>query len=105
MRNTVTNYLAKVSKNQIKSIVDRKKFIVTETLCDTAMQELKKIYWYEKELLIAIPMLIQNATTFELVESLTLLNIYTREHVKLLEKQFPLINKESVDKKTYNLVL
>ena len=44
MRNTVTNYLAKVSKDQIKNIVDRKKFIVTETLCDTAMQELKKIY-------------------------------------------------------------
>jgi hypothetical protein len=99
MKNTVTNYLTKVSNNQIKSIVDRKKLIVTETLCDTAMQELKKIYWYEKELLIAIPMLIKNATTFELVESLTLLNIYTREHVKLLEKQFPQINKESVDKK------
>lgn len=105
MKNTVTNYLTKVSNNQIKSIVDRKKYIVIETLCDTAMQELKKIYWYEKELLIAIPMLIKNATTFELVESLTLLNIYTREHVKLLEKQFPLINKESVDKKTHNLVL
>jgi hypothetical protein len=42
MKNTVTNYLTKVSNNQIKSIVDRKKFIVTETLCDTAIQELKK---------------------------------------------------------------
>jgi hypothetical protein len=99
MKNTVTNYLTKISNNQIKSIVDRKKYIVTETLCDTAMQEIKKIYWYEKELLIAIPMLIKNATTFELVESLTLFNIYTREHVELLEKQFPQINKESVDKK------
>jgi len=104
MRNSVTNYLTKVSNNQIKSIVDRKKQIVTENLCETAMQELKKIYWYEKELLIAIPMLIRNATTFELVESLTLLIVYTREHVKLLEKQFPQIDKEPIIKKTYEPV-
>ena len=102
MRNNVTNYLTKVSKNKLKGIVVRKKNTVTESLCETAMQELKKIYWYEKELLIAIPILIRNATTFELVESLTLLIIYTREHIKLLEKQFPQINKESNPKKHTN---
>ncbi len=53
------------------------------------MQELNNIYWYEKELLIAIPMLITNATTSELKESLTLLITSTSEHLKLLEKKFP----------------
>lgn len=102
MRNTVTNYLTKVSNNQIKSIVDRKKQIVTETLCDNALQELRKIYWHEKELMIIIPILMRSATTFELVESLTILSDYTNEHIKLLENKFPNINQIAIVKKTYN---
>lgn len=101
MKNTVTKYLKKVSNNQIKSNVDTKKHIIAENLCETAMQELKKIYWYEKQLLIVIPILYRNASTFELVESLSLLNDYTKEHVKLLEKQFPQINQLPISKKTY----
>jgi ferritin-like metal-binding protein YciE len=60
------------------------------------MNELKKIYWHEKQLLIAIPMLISYATTFELVESLTVLSKYTHAHIKLLEEQFPEIDRETL---------
>lgn len=60
---------------------------------DMVMSELKKIYWHEKQLLVAIPLLLKSATTFELVESLTILGQYTREHVKQLETNFPTISK------------
>jgi ferritin-like metal-binding protein YciE len=62
------------------------------------MNELKKIYWHEKELLIAIPMLISNATTFELVEMLTVQIIYLRKHLKELERKFPFINQMETQK-------
>jgi hypothetical protein len=58
-----------------------------------AMSELKKIYWHERELLIAIPLLLRTACTFELVESLTMLSQYTRNHVEQLENNFPSIAK------------
>ncbi len=99
MRNRVTNYLTKVSNNQIKAIVDRQKFIENEQLCEAAMEELKAVYWHEKELLIVIPMLISNATTFELVETLTVHIKYIREHIKDLEKRFPNIHVLSPPKK------
>jgi hypothetical protein len=102
MKNRAHNYLTKLSYNQIKeTTVDRKKLVNTEVICEKAMNELKKIYWYEKELLIAIPMLLRSATTFELVESLTALSKYTREHLKVLETNFPSISETTIIK-TYN---
>jgi ferritin-like metal-binding protein YciE len=68
---------------------------------ENAMAELKKIYWHEKETLIAIPILLSCATTFELVESLILLMRHTREHIKALEEKFPNIGQPSHVKKTY----
>ena len=99
MKNRVTNYLSKTSANQVKSMEDKKKHLATESLCDEAMNELKKIYWHEKELLIVIPILMRSASTFELVESLTVLSDYTNEHIKLLESKFP-----EIAKKAYNAV-
>lgn len=61
--------------------------------CETAVNELKKIYWYEKQLLIAIPMLLSAATTSELVESLTALSKHTKAHIKSLESNFPGISR------------
>ncbi len=92
MKNKSVNFI-KYSNNQSKAVVERKKYMVTEALCKNAMQELNNIYWYEKELLIAIPMLIKDATTSELLETLTLLMTCTNEHLKLLEKNFPQNNK------------
>ena len=104
MKNRVTNYLTKGSHNQVKSIVDMKKHTDTENLCEEAIIELKKIYWHEKEILIAVPMLMRTATTFELVDSLTMLADYTKEHIKLLENKFPNISQMPIVKKTYNAV-
>ncbi len=98
MKNKATNYLIRGSNIQIKSIVDRKKNGITDASSEKAMTELKKIYWYEKQLLIAIPILMSSATTFELVESLTLLSDHTREHIKVLESKFPEINKITMAK-------
>ncbi|WP_264521848.1 hypothetical protein [Flavobacterium sp. N1994] len=93
MKNRAANYQTKVSYYQFKEMVDRKKMNNSELVNEKAMIELKKIYWYEKQLLIAIPLLISSASTFELVETLTVLNKYTREHVKDLEANFPSICK------------
>ena len=63
------------------------------------MAELKKIYWFEKELLIVLPILISSASTFELVELLTIQNNYLKKHISELERNFPCIDKISLPKK------
>ncbi|MFN3969631.1 hypothetical protein [Flavobacterium sp.] len=93
MKNRVSNYLTKVSNNQIKSVAERKSYAENVLLCEKSISELKEIYWYERELLIAIPMLISNATTFELVEMLTVHLVYLRKHLKEMESKFPLISQ------------
>ncbi|MCF6129621.1 hypothetical protein L1S35_08050 [Flavobacterium sp. AS60] len=104
MKNRVNNYHTKASLNQTKRMVDNTKHPISETLHNEAMNELKKIYWYEKELLIVVPILMRSATTFELVESLTLLSNYAKEHVELLENKFPEIAHIQVPEKKYNAV-
>ena len=64
------------------------------TECDETMVELKKIYWYERQLLIAIPMLLKTAKSKELVDSLTVLTNYTKEHINSLENKFPFITRQ-----------
>lgn len=98
MKNRATNYLTKGLNYQIKGMVDSKSYSENVLLCEKSMEELKKIYWHEKELLIAIPMLISNATTFELVEILTVHIIYLRKHIKELERKFPFINSLELPK-------
>jgi hypothetical protein len=105
MKNRATNYLTKSLNYQIKGMVDTKSYNENVLLCEKSMEELKKIYWHEKELLIVIPMLISNATTFELVETLTVHIIYLRKHIKELEKKFPFINQIEVpNKKQKNII-
>jgi ferritin-like metal-binding protein YciE len=97
------HYPTKTSHNQILTIVKSKQIADSNAKCQAAMAELKRIYWNEKQLMIAIPMLISCATTFELVDSLTLLMEHTRKHVKALEDQFPEIAQVEIDK-TYKNV-
>lgn len=99
MKTRTNIYLNKIPNNDIRGIMDKNKHIANEVLCKAAINELKRIYWYEKELLIVIPMLLKSATTFELVDSLTLLSQYTKEHIKSLEKKFPKINKIELENK------
>ena len=100
----VYHLLTRPPHNQILTIVERKKFADHNAKYEKAMQELKEIYWREKELLVAIPVLMMSATTFELIETLTLLKKYTNENIKTLEKQFPGIASLSEADKQYKSV-
>ena len=57
-------------------------------LRDLFVDELKDIYWAEKELTKAIPKMIKNATADELVEALTGHLEETKTHVTRLEEVF-----------------
>ena len=93
MNSKISNYPVKVGINKFEDTDDEKEFFSLKSKRDLSMQELKKIYWAEKELVIVIPMLIRNATTRELVETLKLHLNYTQERIKRLEKIFPLISE------------
>lgn len=56
--------------------------------------ELKDIYWAEKALTTAIPKMIENASSMELIEALTSHLEETNEHVARLTKVFMLINQK-----------
>ncbi|WP_293875680.1 hypothetical protein [Flavobacterium sp.] len=99
MKTVLNIYPNKILNNHIIRKMDKNKHVSNEVLRKEAINELKRIYWYEKELLIVIPMLLKSATTFELVDSLTLLHQYTREHIKVLEKKFPKISKTELENK------
>ncbi len=61
--------------------------------------ELKDIYWAEKALTKAIPKMVKNATSQELIEALENHLEETEEHVTRAEKIFELIGKKPAAKK------
>lgn len=62
-------------------------------------EELKDIYWAEKELIKAIPKMITNAVSEELIEALENHLRETEEQIKRLEKVFESIHKTATAKK------
>lgn len=98
------HYPAKLPHNQILTIVERKKIANSNARCEAAMAELKRIYWHEKELMIAIQLFLSCATTFELVDFLTLQMKHTRDHIRLLEDQFPEITQVPFSQRVYKNV-
>lgn len=68
-------------------------------LRDLFVDELKDIYWAENELTKAIPKMIENATSNELVEALTGHLQETKNHVTRLEKVFSSIGEKVEAKK------
>lgn len=60
---------------------------------------LKDIYWAENALVKALPKMVKNATSEELVEALTSHLAETEEHVARLENIFSLIGKKAVAEK------
>jgi ferritin-like metal-binding protein YciE len=62
-------------------------------------EELKDIYWAEKALTKAIPKMIKNATSEELIEALENHLEETKDQVKRLEEVFQVIEKKAVAKK------
>jgi ferritin-like metal-binding protein YciE len=61
--------------------------------------ELKDIYWAEKALTKAIPKMIKNATSGDLIEALEKHLTETQNHVTRLEQVFDVIGKNAVAKK------
>ncbi len=62
-------------------------------------EELKDIYWAEKALTKAIPKMIKNATSEELIEALENHLAETEEQVKRVEQVFEVIGKKATAKK------
>lgn len=61
--------------------------------------ELRDIYWAEKALTKAIPKMIKNATSADLIEALENHLMETEEQVKRVERVFELTGKKAVAKK------
>lgn len=68
-------------------------------LTDLFLNSLKDIYWAEQLLTVAIPKMIENATSEELVDALTLHLDETLEQITRLEDVFAIIGKEPQAKK------
>jgi len=68
-------------------------------LRDLFVDELKDIYWAEKALTKALPKMVKNATTDELVEALKAHLEETKNHVTRLEQVFEAIVEKAVAKK------
>ena len=68
-------------------------------LRDLFINELKDIYWAEKELTKAIPKMITNATSDELTEALKVHLEETKTHVTRLEDVFSAIGVKAIAKK------
>ncbi|WP_284653049.1 YciE/YciF ferroxidase family protein [Flavobacterium terrisoli] len=63
-------------------------------LLELFIDELKDIYWAEKALTKAIPTMIENASSFELIEALTSHLEDTHKHVERVREVFELIGKK-----------
>src|ERR1051326_4258026 len=61
--------------------------------------ELKDIYWAEKALTKAIPKMVKNSTSEELIDSLKNHLTETEEHVTRIEQIFQLLDKKPMAKK------
>jgi ferritin-like metal-binding protein YciE len=67
-----------------------------ESCRNVFVEELKEIYHSEKAQLIAIPIMIKNATTDELVDALKTHLDFTKEHIKRLEDIFCSIGESAI---------
>jgi ferritin-like metal-binding protein YciE len=62
-------------------------------------EELKDIYWAEKALTKAIPKMVKNATSAELIEALEHHLTETEEQIKRIEQVFEIIGEKATAKK------
>jgi ferritin-like metal-binding protein YciE len=73
---------------------------IAECLRDLFVDELKDVYWSEKELVKALPKIIKQATSNELISVLTKHLVETKEHVARLEEVFFSVGKKSETEKS-----
>lgn len=87
------------SKSSKNSVAETSSDELTSQLGKLFEESLKDIYWAEKALTKAIPKMIKNASSQELVEALENHLLETEEHVRRAEEVFKLIGKEPKAKK------
>ena len=97
MKNSVT----KSPKNgaRTKETSNTSSEMQTSQLMKLFEDELKDIYWAEKALTKAIPKMIKNATSEELIDALTNHLAETEEQITRVEQVFESIGKKAVAKK------
>jgi ferritin-like metal-binding protein YciE len=97
------NHLVSIASNGHTSGAKRKETNKSEMQSSQLMElfeeELKDIYWAEKALTKAIPKMIKNATSEELIDALQNHLTETEEQVKRVEQVFKLTGKKAVAKK------
>jgi ferritin-like metal-binding protein YciE len=99
MKSTVSKS-GKTSKlSSIRTKTEKKEPTVAQGLRELFVDELKDIYWAEKALTKALPKLIKNASSDELIEALTTHLDETVEQVARLEKTFASLGEKSQSKK------
>lgn len=99
MKSTQTNPAQNGNQKQGNLIAEKAKSGAAQGLRDLFLDELQDIYWAEKELTIAIPKMIKNATADELVKALTEHLEVTKEQVMRLEVVFAAIGEKVETKK------
>ena len=96
MKNTAPKASQNGTKQQSKGTAIKAKPDAAKKLRDLFVDELKDIYWAEKALTKAIPKMIKNSTTPELIDALSDHLEVTKEHVSRLEKVFSSIDEKAV---------
>ena len=94
MKNRSVNNKTNVNENQMESAtIKSTNLIESEVFCEKSMLELREIYWFERQTLIALKMIMSTAKTTELIELLTVQTKHIRDHIKKLELKFPSISE------------
>jgi ferritin-like metal-binding protein YciE len=87
------------AKTTVKSGITKPKSNAASGLTELFEDGLKDIYWAEKALIKAIPLMAKNATSPELIDALNHHLIETEEQVSRLEQVFDSIGKKATAKK------
>lgn len=89
----------KTSSNSSGNDKKKAKSSAAKGLHDLFVDELKDIYWAEKAIIKAMPKLIKNTTSDELIEALEKHMTQTEEQIARLEQVFEAIGTKAVAKK------
>lgn len=87
------------SKQTVEKGVTKPKSNAAAGLAELFEDSLKDIYWAEKALTKALPVMAKNATSPELIDAINGHLIETEEQITRLEKVFELIGKKATAKK------
>lgn len=99
MKKTATKSTQNGTLKKSSDKTEKKETDVAQGLRELFVEELKDIYWAEKALTKAIPKMIKNASSEELIEALTGHLDETLEQVTRLEEVFSLLDEKPQAKK------